>query len=217
MRKHFLAFTQLPIEKPANPPCPALNSNTQTKVAETWILVSILPKAYQNPTIIAPSHAPTAESEATYVGFYTMVIALIALSGGEITEQKLRRHLQRLNADSKLGAEKTEDVLAKMERSGYVVKKVESISADQDKNVSWLVGPRGKEEIGPEGIAGVVREVFGGATPELERKLAGSLGISPQEIEEEASGSGEEEDDEEAEEAPEPRRSRRAARLRDSD
>lgn len=191
-----------------------LNSNTQTKAAETWILVSTLPKRYQNPAILAPSSAPTAEYEATYVGFYTMVIALIALSGGEITEPKLKRHFQRLNVDNKLGVERTDDVLLKMEKSGYVVRKVENISADHDKNVSWLVGPRGKEEIGPEGVAGVVREVFGGTTPELERKLAASLGITP----EEPTGAQEDEENgEEPEDAPEPRRSRRAVRHRDSD
>lgn len=143
-----------------------------------------------------------------------MVIALIALSGGEITEPKLKRHFQRLNADNKLGPERTDDVLTKMERSGYVVRRVENISADQDKNVSWLIGPRGKEEIGPEGVAGVVREVFGGTTPELERRMATSLGITPQEPEEQV----EEENGEEPGEAPEPRRrSRRAARHTDSD
>ena len=144
-----------------------------------------------------------------------MVIALIALSGGEITEPKLKRHFQRLNVDNKLGPEKTDDVLTKMEKSGYVVRRVENISADHDKNVSWLVGPRGKEEIGPEGVAGVVREVFGGTTPELERRMATSLGITPQEPEQQEV---EEENGEQPEEAPEPRRrSRRSVRHRNSD
>ena len=165
--------------------------------------MSTLPKPYQKPAILAPSAAPTAEYEATYVGFYTMVIALIALGGGEMAEPKLKRHFQRLNADDRLGPEKTEEVLLRMEKSGYVVKRVETISADHDKNVSWLVGPRGKEEIGPQGVAGVVREVFGGSSEELERRLAGSLGIAPMDVEEE---SGEESGGEVEE--PEPRRRR---------
>lgn len=212
-----MVFTTTDRIKRTNPR-PALNSNTQPKAAETWILVSTLPKAYQNPTILAPSNAPTADYEATYVGFYTMVVALIALSGGEITEPKLRRHFRRLNADNKLGAEKTEDVLVKMEKSGYLVKRVENISADQDKNVSWLVGPRGKEEIGPEGVAGVVREVFGGSDPELEKKLVGSLGIAPPQAEQAPKRGRDEEEESEREEAPEARRrSRRTARQRDGD
>jgi len=133
--------------------------------------------------------------EATYVGFYTMVIALIMLNGGEITEQKLKRYLNRLNADSKLGAEKTDDVLTKMEKSGYVAKRVENISADQDKNISWLVGPRGKQEVGPEGVAGMIREVFGGATPRLEKQLSASLGTKPREEPREAQQDGEDEED----------------------
>ena len=137
-----------------------------------------------------------------------MVIALIALGGGEMAEPKLKRHFQRLNADNRLGPEKTEEVLLRMEKSGYVVKRVENISADHDKNVSWLVGPRGKEEIGPQGVAGVVREVFGGSTEELERRLAGSLGIAPMDVEEEESG---EESGGEVEEAPRPRRRNRRA------
>lgn len=213
-----------PFPKAANPLnlTIAISANSQTKVAETWILVSTLPKPFQNPLIATPSKAPTAEVEATYVGFYTLVIALIMLNGGEITEQKLKRYLNRLNADSKLGAEKTDDVLTKMEKSGYVAKRVENISADQDKNISWLVGPRGKQEVGPEGVAGMIREVFGGTTPRLEKQLTASLGTKPREEPREAQQDGENDEDNRegnsrvAEEAPR-RSGRRVTRNRYDD
>ncbi|PKS12124.1 hypothetical protein jhhlp_001422 [Lomentospora prolificans] len=200
----------------------AISSNSQVKSAETWILVSTLPRRFQAPLIIAPSKAPTAEVEATYVGFYTMVIALILLNGGEVTEQKLKRYLSRVNADNKLGAEKTEDVLARMEKMGYVAKRVENISADQDKNISWLVGPRGKQEVGPEGVAGMIREVFGGSNPGLEKQLAASLGVkAPEEEREEEERDGENGEENGQENSlvtdDEPRRSRRVTRSRYED
>lgn len=153
-----------------------------------------------------------------------MVIALIALNGGEITEQKLKRYLSRVNADNKLGSEKTEEVLARMEKMGYVAKRVENISADQDKNVSWLVGPRGKKEVGPEGVAGMIREVFGGSTPALEKQLAASLGVQVSEVqsegdEEENNENGEADGEGDIHPAEEESRrsSRRTARNRHAD
>ena len=165
------------------------------KTSETWIVVTILPKEFRDPVILPPASAPTAEKEATKMGFYTFVICLIALTGGEITEQQLFRHLGRMNADKMLGDQKTEDVLQNLERQGYIVKKTEQISAAEEKSISYLVGPRGKTEIGNKGVANVVRTVWGESSPELERKISVSLDLEEPQDEE-----GQENQDLEAEE-----------------
>ena len=65
-----------------------------------------------------------------------------------------------------------------MERQNYVVK-VREQEAGGEQSVEYVVGPRGKVEIGERGAAGLVRTVWGDSgteTDELQRKLVRSLG-----------------------------------------
>jgi melanoma-associated antigen len=117
-----------------------------------------------------------------------MVISLIMLSGGELSEQRLRRYLTRLNADHNAVKDKTDNVLAKMQKQNYIIRKAEKLAGNDEEQVSWLVGPRGKEEVGLDGVAGMVREVYGGSTPALEKKISASLGISEKDGEAEENG-----------------------------
>lgn len=84
-----------------------------------------------------------------------------------------------MNADNHvLGGEKTEKVLRRMEREGYIVK-VREREAGGDETVDYVVGPRGKVEVGEKGVAGLVRKVFGKKDHEkekLEARLVRSLG-----------------------------------------
>ena len=157
-----------------------MKSNAQPKVGSgAYILSSTLPEAYRSAAILSPSKIPSADEEATYAAFYTLVVSLIYLNGGELTEQKLRRHLLRLNADQNVSSEKTETTFKRMEKHGYVVRKVERPPLGQEGNqvTSWLVGPRAKEEVGLDGVMGVVKTVYGGSDSDLETKLRASLGI----------------------------------------
>lgn len=96
-----------------------------------------------------------------------------------IPELKLERYLKRVNADNHcLGGEKTEKILKRMEREGYVVK-VRERDGGGEESVDYVVGPRGKAEIGEKGVAGVVRKVYGKKdleAEELEKRLVRSLG-----------------------------------------
>ncbi|TWU76965.1 hypothetical protein ED733_007272 [Metarhizium rileyi] len=134
---------------------------------------------YRIAAIIKPSQIPTSDDEATYAAFYTLVVSFIWLNGGELSEQKLRRYLLRLNADQNVSSEKTEITLKKMEKHGYVVKRTERppLGQDGDQTITWHVGPRGKEEIGLDGVIGLVRELYGVSSDDLEKKLRVSLGI----------------------------------------
>ncbi|EXF80263.1 MAGE family protein [Colletotrichum fioriniae PJ7] len=163
------------------------NSGSQAKTSSgVYVLSSTLPSEYRAPTILAPSKAPSTDAEASYVGFYTMIVTIIFLSGGEMSEQKLRRHLNRLNAEANVAVEKTEDVLKRMQTQGYVVRKVQKNAGTQaqdgSEDITWLIGPRGLEEIGAEGAAGLVRSVWADqADAELEKKIEASFGIRPAE------------------------------------
>ncbi|KAF5228186.1 hypothetical protein FANTH_14560 [Fusarium anthophilum] len=177
----------------------AMKANAQPKVGSgAYILTSILPEAYRHAAILTPSKTPSADDEATYVGFYTMIISVISLSGGELSDQKLKRYLQRLNADRNVSMDKTEIVLKRMEKQGYVVKRVERppLGQDGDSTTTWHVGPRGKEEVGVDGVMGMTREVYGDSwNDDNEKKLRASLNIrdAPQqdgEEEDEAAGEG---------------------------
>ncbi|KAF5988040.1 non-structural maintenance of chromosome element 3 [Fusarium bulbicola] len=177
----------------------AMKANAQPKVGSgAYILTSILPEAYRHAAILTPSKTPSADDEATYAGFYTMIISVISLSGGELSDQKLKRYLQRLNADRNVSMGKTEIVLKRMEKQGYVVKRVERppLGQDGDSTTTWHVGPRGKEEVGVDGVMGMTREVYGDSwNDDNEKKLRASLNIrdAPQqdgEEEDEAAGEG---------------------------
>jgi hypothetical protein len=122
---------------------------------------------------------PSAEAESTYAAFYTLIVSCIWLNGGELSDQKMKRYLTRLNADQNLWTDKTDAVLKKMERHGYVIKRTERppVGQDGEHTVTWHVGTRAKEEIGLDGVVGIVNEVYGGTNASLEKKLKMSLGI----------------------------------------
>ncbi|KAL2259902.1 hypothetical protein VTK26DRAFT_6257 [Humicola hyalothermophila] len=166
----------------------AKSQSQKEPTSNAYVLVSVLPEEYTTPRIIAPSKVQSADGEASYIALYSMIIAIITLSGGELSDPRLRRHLTRLNAAENMpsmnphsetsATEKTEMVLQRMVKQGYLVKVTESRSAgDEEDATTWHVGPRGKVEVGKESIAALVRTVYGGSDDDLERKLQASLKI----------------------------------------
>lgn len=154
----------------------AASKNT---TSQAWILKSILPARLQKPDIITPPRIPTTAFESAYVGFYSFVIAVITLSGGTLAEAKLMRYLTRANANESTPIEKTDKTLAKMVKEGYIIKNREIVQGDE--TVDYVVGPRGKIEIGTEGTSRLVKSVYGGQLSEdLERRLEKSLKLQQQ-------------------------------------
>ncbi|PSN68096.1 MAGE-domain-containing protein [Corynespora cassiicola Philippines] len=154
----------------------AAGSESQNKSSNQWVLQSTLPKEYRTPEFLAPPRIPTADHEAAYVGLYTMIIALISLGGGQLQESKLERYLKRMNAEQTTPVDKTTDLLKRMAREGYLHKVNDSSSGEE--LTSYMVGPRGKVEVGEEGVANFVRAMYGeSAEEDLEQRLARSLGI----------------------------------------
>ncbi|KAK0656508.1 MAGE family-domain-containing protein [Cercophora newfieldiana] len=154
--------------------------------SNAYILVSILPNAYRKPGIIAPSKVQSADGEAAYAALYTIIIAIIQLSGGELSDPRLRRHLSRLNAaenmpslnpsDPNSPSEKTEIVLQRMVKQQYLVKVTEK-GQNEEEGTTWHIGPRGKVEVDNESIAELVRAIYGGGTDDLNKRLETSLRV----------------------------------------
>jgi melanoma-associated antigen len=172
------------------------------------MLISRLPDVYRTSTILAPSRIQSQEEEAQYVGIYSVLVSVITLSGGELSDAKLQRHLTRLNAKDNMPMEKTETMLNRMIKQGYLAKVKSKGAAGEDDNVTWFVGPRGKMELGSEAIAGLVRSVYGAPSEDLEKRLQASLKIEPRSVNRtQANGqavnnsSEEDEEDEDNEEA----------------
>ncbi|KAK4200303.1 MAGE family-domain-containing protein [Triangularia verruculosa] len=199
----------------------AKSQSQKETTSNAYVLRSILPQELRTPALTHPSKVISADGEAAYTAIYTLIISLITISGGELSDPRLKRHLARLNAaeympsmnpnDSANPTEKTEVVLQRMIKHGYLVKTVDNKIGDEDAT-TWHVGPRGKVEVPLESIAEFVRTIYGGSTPELEAKIQISLkGVKerkpdikePDEDDAQRQGGGNEADqeDEEIEEA----------------
>lgn len=163
---------------------PATNSQKSGSSSQaSYVLTSTLPAAYRSPAILFPPACPTPGDESAYAGLYTLIISLILLSPGQtLGEGRLMRYLARMNIEDywTIG-EKTDTVLKRMERQNYIVK-VRERDGGGEETVDYVVGPRGKVEVGEKGAAGLVRGVYySGAShdmpkDEVERRLVRSLG-----------------------------------------
>jgi len=164
----------------------------------TYVLTSTVPQKYNIPAILPPSRTSSASAEGAYIGLYTLVVSVITLGGGNISNEKLMRHLRRLNAEENTPLDKTESLLAKMQKQGYIVKIKDNSSGDDI--TEWMVGPRGKVEIGKKGVRGLVETVYGQSAPEdLDARLRVSLGIKDKAQEGEGEGEGQDGEREERE------------------
>jgi melanoma-associated antigen len=152
-------------------------------------LTSTLPAKYRIPSIISPPKIPTAEEESIYVGLYTFIIATIYLGGGSLSEAKLDRYLKRTNADQSTPIDRTDKLLQRMIKDGYIFKIKDSSSGEE--MVEYIVGPRGKTEVGEEGVAQFVKTVYGESDVEdLDRRLEWSIGLAQRPAEPKANTSG---------------------------
>ena len=160
----------------------AAASDSQSKTTSIWVLQTILPDQYRLPEIVGPSR-PTGEEdisrEDSYVGLYTMVIALITISGGIIPEGKLDRALRRMNADQTTPVGTKDKTLANMVKDGYIVK-VKDTANGGEETVDYIVGPRGKVEVGRDGVAQLIRTMFGVSedVDEVEKRIERTLQVA---------------------------------------
>ncbi|KAJ6056028.1 hypothetical protein N7444_005126 [Penicillium canescens] len=126
---------------------------------KSWIVTSTLPPAYRTPAILHPPKAPSTWTESTYTGLYSFIIAVITLNGGTLAEQKLDRYLARMNADVGTPIDRTEKLLQRLCKEGYLIRTREMDGGEEV--IEYIVGPRGKVEVGSGSVAGLVRAVYG--------------------------------------------------------
>ena len=155
-------------------------SQSASNSAKAYILTSALPLPYRRPAIIEPSRLPSSAVEAGYTGLYSFVVGLLYLSGTNhrTSEKVLEKYLQKCNGAEYVVGESTEKVLKKMEKEGYIVK-IRDRDQGGDETIDYMVGPRGRVEIGEAGVAGLVRGVWGKRDvelEELENRMDRSLG-----------------------------------------
>lgn len=134
-----------------------------------------------------PSAIPTSDQEATYTGICTLLASIVSLHGGSLPDAKFERYLRRLLLEdtTPVAAQpKTEELMKRIIRDGYVFKISDDIGTG-DREVYWVVGPRGKVEIGDDGVRGLVKSVYGeveeDVEEDLERKINKSLGVAERE------------------------------------
>ena len=155
-------------------------TQASSSTSKAYILTSTLPARYRQPKILSPPQIPSTAAEASYVGLVTFVLSLIYLSPAKtISESRLEKHLKRMNADNYvLNGEKIEKVLKRMEKEGYI-NKFRERDGGGEETVDYVLGARGKVEVGERGVAGLVRKVYGkkdAEAEELDRRLVRSLG-----------------------------------------
>ncbi|CAO2653278.1 Nn.00g026890.m01.CDS01 [Neocucurbitaria sp. VM-36] len=159
----------------------AAASDSQSKTSNVWVLQTILPEQYRISEIIGPSRLldeGEINREDAYVGLYTMAIALITISGGMIPEGKLDRALRRLNADQTTPIGTKDKTLATMIRDGYIVRIKDSSSGEE--TIDYIVGPRGKVEVGRDGVANLIRAMHGESedAEEVEQRIQRTLDVA---------------------------------------
>jgi len=143
-----------------------------------YVLGSTLPAKYCVPGMLSPSAAPTEEAESAYIGLYTFIISLIYLKGGMLPDAALDRFLRRANADQMTPVDRTEKLLQRMIKDGYVTKVKDSSSGEE--KVDYIVGPRGKVEVGEDGVAQFVKNVWGNDDADnLQMQIERSLTLVP--------------------------------------
>ena len=105
---------------------------------------------------------------------------MILVSGGSIAEAKLERYLKRTNADQYTPVDKTEKLLQRLCKEGYLVRIKESSGGEEV--IEYMVGPRGKVEVGIGGVAGLVKGVYGdSAMEDLDARIERSMGLNEKE------------------------------------
>jgi DNA-binding PadR family transcriptional regulator len=107
-----------------------------------------------------------------------MIIALIVISGGMMPEGKLDRALRRMNADQSTPLGTKDKTLAAMVKDGYIVKIKDTTGGEE--TVDYIVGPRGKVEVGRDSIADFIRIMYGTseAEDELDKKISRTLDLA---------------------------------------
>ena len=106
-----------------------------------------------------------------------------------------------------------------MQKDGYVIKVRDTNGGDEE--IQYMVGPRGRMEVGTEGVKGLVKKVYGKIdteAEELEKRIEKSLEHERKKELERENGKDKDNDDGDGDEAPKKRGRRKTKQdVRDDD
>ncbi|CAL5867636.1 uncharacterized protein PFLUO_LOCUS1855 [Penicillium psychrofluorescens] len=173
LRQHFgMEMSELPAREKVTitQRRAAQKTDKPSSTNKSWMLTTTLPQKYRTPKILTPTRAPSSATESTYTALYSFIIGVISLNGGSLAEAKLDRYLARTNADTYTPIDKTDKLLQRLCREGYLVRTREMDGGEEV--VEYMVGPRGKVEVGASGVAGMVKRVYGRDGGDGDRELA---------------------------------------------
>ncbi|KAK6331138.1 hypothetical protein TWF696_003207 [Orbilia brochopaga] len=151
----------------------AAKKKDATTGSKSWQLVSVLPEKFRIPALLA-SQLP---DDQTVLGIGSAIVAIVYLSNRSIGENLLKRHLRKFGIDDRIAVEgnretgRVENILAKLVKDGYLVKLRDEVVPGQEQTFTYVIGPRGKLEMGREGVLAYVRRVYEGADGEVEENL----------------------------------------------
>jgi melanoma-associated antigen len=97
-----------------------------------------------------------------------------------LPEQKLDRYLKRVNADTYTPIDRTDRLIQRLCKDGYLTR---NRDIDGGEEVTeYIVGPRGKIEVGEAGVAGLVREVYGRSDSQISNGTSNRRAVEDEEI-----------------------------------
>jgi hypothetical protein len=163
----------------------AMKENTAGQSSSnSWVLVTTLPAEYRTPLVLGKPQSEVNEKENYYVGMCTTVVTLVYLHSGRLGDNRLDTVLFR-----KMGISSTEatELLTRMDKEGFI-KKIVDTSTGQE-SIDYIVGPRGKVQIGEEGVANFVKGVWGEDDAEdLDKQLKKTLDLSAKQSKPQSNG-----------------------------
>ncbi|KAI9692280.1 MAG: Altered inheritance of mitochondria protein 18 mitochondrial [Bathelium mastoideum] len=162
----------------------AAQKSSTSSSTKSWIVTSTLPPTFRTADILS---AP----DSSYVALYTFIVSTILLSGGQLPSSKLERYLRRANADETTPVAATDKLIQRLCKDGYIIRVKDTSSGEE--MIDYVVGPRGRVEVGEEGVAGLVKSVYGDtADEELNKRIQRSLALSRREPERVVNGNARE-------------------------
>lgn len=151
-----------------------LQTHISSSIAQSnksWILCSILDPKYTN----LVSQIPTIK-EGVFSGIIMIVLSLIIMNGGTISDELLIKYLSQLQMDNNTPIGNIDKALKEMVKKGYLEKIKDDItSMNEEKGYTYFLGPRGKTEIDPEGLTTFIQKIQNDTAPQNLKEIVKKL------------------------------------------
>lgn len=125
-----------------------------------YILQNVLPDSYRA-CIMEDS---VENRETGYMGVVSIVVSILAFSGGSLEGPALTRHLGALDLDQKLkmtSLHSVEDVLKSMVKQMYIEKETRTVEGEQNQQfIRYHLGRRASREFTKEGLVELCQKIM---------------------------------------------------------